>query len=364
MKNTLVLLVAVIYVVVLVGCSSDDLGDYERCSTPMPDYKDDCGFAEENGYMADDEMYDKPFVSMQEELRAMLESNPWWREGDVLESLPVFANTVRRYGDVIWGGDDWHRNLDDDWVVGWHGWTDEEMVTEAERIATALELEIEEMQWHWRSEIAYEYSERTVMVFASDYVDIRVSSSGVVRITFGRPPLPEHVERAIDGIEYAVSIDKVALAFGFELPTLVPNRTYPVIVFDNSGDYLEERILNYVFSAGLWIARQSDSIVYHSHDVLLSHKIGAFPIITLQEALERLMDGDFITFFGDTPPPLESIIHVSIAYQQRTFMDVFTPFYAFTIENYVGWSSTTAWVSALPDYVLEANPHWGSFPLN
>lgn len=74
-------------------------------------------------------------------------------------------------------------------------------------------------------------------------------------------------------------------------------------------------------------------------DFMLSHKIGNYPVISLEEATQLLLAGQYISAVDIEHlgyPCKERIARVDIVYLTH-WQDIFMPFYRFTVELYIPW---------------------------
>jgi len=192
--------------------------------------------------------------------------------------------------------------------------------------------------------------------------DIPVYLDGTARIEFSSSlPIPEEFRFDYNDVtlEDATAIaDYVMAEYGELLALLgvddpVPDiemYTYNIhgqlscsISFYQRGESAEENLFNYHFRRIHISPSLTDngirSLSVYYHD--LSQKQGDYPIITVEEARELLLDGHFYgKYYLEGPPggreifcpAEEDIIRVELIYGNNEFHQFFQPFYQFTAE--------------------------------
>jgi len=124
---------------------------------------------------------------------------------------------------------------------------------------------------------------------------------------------------------------------------------YSFSAYESNGDYVEQ-VLGYNFNrvhfvSGMeweWDDPTSESGIQRRvtpasvrltrPDFMLSQKIGDYPIITLEEARQLLLEGQYIsTVFTDLVMTEELIAHVDLVYLTH-WQEIFMPFYRFYVE--------------------------------
>jgi hypothetical protein len=105
------------------------------------------------------------------------------------------------------------------------------------------------------------------------------------------------------------------------------------IAFFLKGQSEEERIVNYNFHR-VEVALDEENKVYsitiHNED--LSNKLGEYPIITVQEAQQRLLKQQYWTT-ATYPPEENKIAKVELVYKTSNYHKYFAPYYCFFISN-------------------------------
>ncbi|MCL1824108.1 MAG: hypothetical protein FWG44_07890 [Oscillospiraceae bacterium] len=114
-------------------------------------------------------------------------------------------------------------------------------------------------------------------------------------------------------------------------------RSNDYAVFENSGDLLT-RILNYNFNSISFSPDDSDTLwLIGNTRTDLSDLIGYYPIITAEEAREKLLAGDYITTVPYDFDGAESVQHVELIYRRGSRDEILMPYYRFLVEYSTEW---------------------------
>ena len=121
---------------------------------------------------------------------------------------------------------------------------------------------------------------------------------------------------------------------------------YSQTVYENSGDYVQQ-ILGYNFHRARFVRALGERfngdgtpnplfmparIEIDRPQFMLSHQIGDYPIVTIEDAKLLLDDGVFIsTVWLENPPLAENIAHVDIVYLTH-WQEILMTFYRFKVE--------------------------------
>ena len=108
-------------------------------------------------------------------------------------------------------------------------------------------------------------------------------------------------------------------------------RTYEV--YDMSDD-IEEKILNYNFRKIEFSPdSQGDLWRIDIHDILTcADKLGDYPVITIKEATELLLNGNYVTSVPEKMPGEKFIGKVELVYLTGNINETFLPYYRFLVE--------------------------------
>jgi len=209
----------------------------------------------------------------------------------------------------------------------------------------------------------------------SDEVRVGVETNGSMQVAFRDGlPLPNDMvlppwsyphDPTNAAIKYL--IDRFAHALGLEQTD-----------FGNSTDDIILRILDYHFntisffpvftSEGTRLDKLERIRRPLPMDIVLSDKIGYFPIITPDEAIQRMLDGQgsFGVDMGQARPTEDDIIDIHLVYfghmLGRNLVEFFTPWYRFTILTEDTNHFRHYFVPAIQTSYLEANPAWAVYP--
>lgn len=125
-----------------------------------------------------------------------------------------------------------------------------------------------------------------------------------------------------------------------------------VNAFDNSGDELQ-RILNYNFSPVRFSAyfdeESAELNVSCSNALTRSEKLGDYPIITWEDAQEKILAGEYVDA-GGYKPAEESIKDVELVYWVTKGSRYYIPYYRFYVELDAGSSN---WLARIDEQGLK-----------
>jgi hypothetical protein len=279
--------------------------------------------------------------------------NPW-SEHDKIISLPVFKNT---YTDL--SGDEMLQKAGETAEI--MGWTIDEIHTlPTEEELQRLRDKINSLPEDMRDSVDM-YDNKPYMAIAKcgDYT-IDISPDGCVSIDFGDDtpgfPLPEKYnftafdnteKQAKEAIQYLleqfkafVNMKSPALSF-FGDYNIYAQRLCSYAAYEGEGDLID-RIIGYNFDYVRFYPREGENNklwLMRRYKTDLSAKIGDYPIITVKEARELLLENRFIT----TVPPdtvryagefidENYIAAVELVYRNGKYEEIFMPYYKFYIE--------------------------------
>lgn len=270
--------------------------------------------------------------------------NPW-TESTHISTLPVFKNPVVYYdGSPILGG-----------------LTEAQVISRAEEIASLMGLAINSLNTkpttenllRKRDELfgngTHDLDAVPMMAVAlCGGVRIEVNPNNEVRIFFETgAPLPDGYtftgydttkQQAKDATQYL--LEQYAPIVDMETPALdlfgdytyFAQRNFDCRAYENSGS-LTDRILGYNFNS-VRFAPNDDGTLYIIDRYIadLSQKLGDYPIITVQEARELLLQKHYVTTVPEELPAEEYIASVELIYRTSRHDEVFMPYYRFWVE--------------------------------
>lgn len=236
-------------------------------------------------------------------------SNPWSKKAS-LNTLPVYKNLA--YTDE--SGTPIYLSKND-------------METMAEQIAEKLQKEVSTFEEKSMDSKIY-----GVVAFTEN-AEITVNGNGATSIKFLNPvqfPSEYSFADIFDFDELEIS-NYCEYTFQGE-----QKKTYAA--YEKSGDLVED-ILNYNFQSISFIPNQQGELMYIKLDHLLTaaKKIGEYPIITSEEAMNSLLKGEYLTTVPDEYLENGKILKkqvekVELIYRSGNINEVFMPFYRFYIK--------------------------------
>ncbi|MCL2217342.1 MAG: hypothetical protein FWB91_10035 [Defluviitaleaceae bacterium] len=239
--------------------------------------------------------------------------------------------------------------------------SDEEMAEIAENIIVAMGFEATSVGIADMHDIIWARG----VTATAEGVKVTVELHGFVQVVFENGfPLPDgmilsweyHHQEAI-----AYLTERFAPILGVE----------HIAVGDNSGDIVAQ-ILDYHFN-GLRFIPNSDGQLgrinrFAPSSIVLREQIGYFPIISPDEAIERMLDGQgsFGVDMGQTRPTADEVIDIRLVYfghsLGRNFLEAFAPWYELTVQTADTPHLQSYFVPAIQSDYLEANPAWSVYP--
>ena len=260
-------------------------------------------------------------------------NHPWRAEYNI-EFMPVFRNLFHMIPNSLAQYEGLSAN----------GFSVKEMTIMAENIIDAIGLEADNISITnsiivWMGEVPI----RAVTARVED-VEVTVEPNGSLQIIFenGIPYISEHLAAALglDSGDTVGDIIKRILDYHFNIMHLTPN---------SNGD--------------LWRIDKSTPM-----DIMLSEKIGYFPIIKPGEVIERMLDGQgsFGVDMGQPRPTPDNVIDMRLVYfghsLGRNFLEEFAPWYELIIQKPELDYLQSFFVPAIQTEYLEANPAWSVYP--
>lgn len=272
---------------------------------------------------------------MAHEISELDNGNPWSADTQ-LKTLPVYRNSTA---------------YDSAGAAG-PGIGKERMLESAERAAKALKMKI--------TGVAYGSAGNpskgggadeavSSLTATTDAAEIEVTGNDMVTVSFRESielpreygftyanPSDEEAGKAADYL-----MERFSEFLSFRKPrkalfadyTSDGNRNRSYYAYDADGD-LTERILNFNFnkvqfapddSGNLMLIRKSDGLS-------CAEKIGDYPLVTSEEALKLLLDGNYITSVPEKMPGEEYVAKTELVYQTGYTNATFLPYYRFWVE--------------------------------
>lgn len=263
--------------------------------------------------------------------------NPW-REDMVFETMPVFKN-----GAYDAGGAGVPRGLDRDGTM---------LLLEktAQALGTGILETMTEKESGAVAYIAVRTEKGTLRAYANGDINYDLWSKYPWNLEYGLEPieLPEQysfthhdtaTEQALETMEYLTKV--YANFLGFGEPAFVVSGDYDIYgryrrgyeVYDASGDDLQD-ILNYTFCYASFGPDDDGrlSTIWLRDGLSLLEKIGDYPIISVDEARERLLAGQYQTSVPYDMPGEEYIAKVELMYRNSRLEEICLPYYRFYVE--------------------------------
>ena len=261
--------------------------------------------------------------------------NPWSR-GASISTMPVFKNQARANS----AG------------VPLSGLSVEAMQAQVERMASNLELVPDESYVEylddWQTDAAGLGSAPAIRAVAEcEGVTIEVEADGLLTLWMDEPvALPQAYvftgsssrEEADAVLDYLIMEYAGLFDMDFHSKDLFSDydingeRHLAYRIFQDHGD-LEDRIVAYSFkpcefypdeNGDLWIIRK------YSHD--LSASLGAYPIITEEQAEDMLLEGHYLTTVAEGLPDDPHVAKFELVYRTGRLEEFFMPYYRFLLE--------------------------------
>ena len=300
-----------------------------------------------------------------------LKNNNPWTENSKLKTLPVYNNTFYKYTT--------------DWIVAQ---PDTEKMR-AQIISTAQALSVDTKSCEIVETKLADTSETESYRIEDENYIIEVNSWLLVNIYLKKTDaLPDgytlHSNASYDELyktaEFLKSEYKELL--GMENPaidislgdyTVYGDRIWNVSFYENSSD-LSEAIINYNFNRICFYGDDTGElyqISFSCKNTATKEKLGEYPVIDAEEALELLSDGRYITSVTEEFPGTDSVKKVELVYRNTNRDNIFMPYYKFYVQTDITNISSTEsglvcfaayYVPAVEGRYIENMPLWdGSF---
>lgn len=273
---------------------------------------------------------------MAHEISELDDGNPWSADTR-LKTLPVYKNNTV-YNSA---------------GVGGPGIGRERMLEAAERAAKALKMKITGVVYDTAGnpskDSGAEDDAVSSLTATTDTAKIEVTGNGMVTVSFKESiKLPQEYgftytdpsdEEAGKATDYLMERFSDFLSFRkpqkalFADYTFDGNRNRSYCAYDADGD-ITERILNYNFNQ-VQFAPDDDGnlMLIRKYDGLsCAEKIGDYPLVTSEEALKLLLDGNYVTSVPEKMPGEEYVAKTELVYKTGYTNATFLPYYRFWVE--------------------------------
>ena len=296
--------------------------------------EDESGFGYE-GYM----VYD---------ISELVSGNPW-SEDLKLSTLPVYKNPLTYEGDGIISGADFDKMRDFLLEVAVRLGLDADKltVTDDSPDEETKQRIIEEWQ-ELGATVPDGYFNPTSLTVKADGLRIQVNQSMTATVFF-EPALS--LPEGYNFTPYASYDDTLAVAeylkteykdfIGIDNPQvnicggdydIYARQSYYIEFFDASGNETEQ-IINCNFNRVVFHCDEDGKLFMASIDRPdLSEKVGDYPIITLDEAEELLLNGNYVTSVPCEFPGKEYVKKAELIYRTGLFAEYYMPYYRFYVE--------------------------------
>lgn len=282
----------------------------------------------------------------------MENGNPW-HEGMELTTLPVFRNNSYSPAGIP------------------HGLTQKEMEGQIQAAAQALGLEVTGLWQDVERNTGSDVPPGTItrVIGYTGGVEIEAEADGTVTVHFDTKtqdglPLPEEYrfeyhnlsdQEAEEVLDYL--IDRYAALLNFQQPQKAIFRDRNIYgdlgvdyrVYDAAGDDVED-ILNYSFRQADFAPNDEGQLMLiRLYDELAcTEKLGDYPLTSLEEARQALLEGQYITTVPYDFPGEDKVYGGELVYRGSRTEQVFIPYYRFyadVSEEFPNWED-----SSLKDY--------------
>ena len=267
-----------------------------------------------------------------------LENGNPWNEDTVFETLPVFRN-----------------NSFNEVGIAYPGIGEEAMNEKLSGIAEKLNLEIQEItkstvgEFSSGTGIPDDFVDRIEADFGSVTIELQ-SNGNVVAIFNGYDgaELPEEYSFTYSSTTEGEAFETIAYLYknygeiiGLAEATFVTSKEYNFSgeeirdynIYDFSGDEIND-MLNFAFNE-VQLAPNDEGklmIIRVNDKLSCAEKIGDYPIISVGEATDMLLEGSYITTVPYEMPGKKYIAKVELIYRSGTGENIWMPYYRFLVE--------------------------------
>lgn len=282
----------------------------------------------------------------------IISANPWTEDSQISE-LPVYKNPLEYHSkspSLLIGGIDVDRMR-------------EQLLNVAERLGldtsklevkevTKSEQELQDLkEWHARNgeEIPAAQLEPSQLVIETEGMRLDITLDLTTSIFFEpMVQLPEEYHIDVPATEegYMKLAHYLQEAYGelieFESPkaevdggdyTYDGQRLFHYVSFFDASETAEEAIINYNFDrVSFYIDAGSDLMIIRVFATDQSQKVGDYPLISVEEAKEKLAEGVYKSTVPAAFPGLEYVARTELIYRTGRYETYFMPYYRFLVE--------------------------------
>ncbi|MBQ7359784.1 MAG: hypothetical protein IJW63_06810 [Lachnospiraceae bacterium] len=111
------------------------------------------------------------------------------------------------------------------------------------------------------------------------------------------------------------------------------DQSWYIVIYEGAGETIEERLVNYFFNNVRFSLSYGKLSYIHGDEVTKVEKIADYPIITLEEAKEKLAKGEYLTSVPYDMPGMEYVAGVELVYDTKILQDYYVPYYKFYVQE-------------------------------
>lgn len=257
--------------------------------------------------------------------------NPW-SEGMEIEYLPVFKNP--------WELDNMFASSIRDV---------EAMEKELFRIAEMLgidtdtaEIERDPGAGDADSHLTFAIKTNKVWIEVDETMQVTISFRGAIEIP-GVEPSEDYYTKYE---EYVLAAEFILEEYGELLDMEDPqievrgggrnidaHQSWDIVIYEGVGETIEERLVNYFFNNVRFSLSYGELSYIHGDEVTKAEKIADYPIITLEEAKEKLAKGEYLASVPFEMPGLDYVASVELVYDTKILQDYYVPYYKFYVQK-------------------------------
>ena len=284
---------------------------------------------------------------MAHDISELVNGNPW-NESVELSALPVYANQLEYDSRFIVRGDrEAMKKMLEDLMVQFGLDVNETEITDNAPDAQEQEM-IREKLKEVGEDFTEDYAEPTEVIAEGNGIRITVDNEMTALIYFEPAvPLPDEYNYTF----YSSYEDMAAVAeylreeykgkLGMENAKLAicggdydiySRQSYRIGMY-SEGETVTDRIVRYNFKQAVFYCDDAgDLSMIRIYNPDLSEKTGEYPVISVQEAKELLLNGNYITTVPYEMPGKEYIARVELVYRKGTYETYYMPYYRFYVE--------------------------------
>lgn len=253
------------------------------------------------------------------EIEELADGNPWI-EGADIKTLPVFTNITKNNRGVIEGGlsKEEMKSIGEDYIKKFQD--------------TVVSIDTNE----------------TYVTIQGSKTEIQVEKTGTITIwlkTLKKLPSGEDFKHRAESTEIAMETTKLLIDYfsnilSFSDPRINVfshynydgSRVYEYQCYEGKGT-LEEQMLNYTYKKVAFYPDDLGNIMgMRIFNQDLNSIIGEYPISTVKEAKELLLQGTYLTSVPEAFPGEEYVKKVELTYYNSIYSETLMPFYKYYVE--------------------------------